>query len=330
MTTHRRRPRRLIATLATAALTLLAGCGGASSDASAGGAEGGDTYTVHNTFNGDVSGVPKHPKRVVALWRTGTELADMGVTPVGALEDEFLPGELDAKTYARVKDVPTVGTWQGVDIEKVIKVRPDLIVGMDNGGLGIDYDELSQVAPTVIFKIAEPPDVWRNYPRLARVLGKSTDFHDRNAALDRRLAGIRQRYGERIADAKAVALSADAGDTWVATSKALNVQRIRAAGFDYLERYRKRPERFAEELSTENLPRLSDADVIFYTVDLRGKPTPDMARLLREESFRRLPAVRAGNLFPLTSGTIFSFPAGDRQVDDLTRAARALTPVDRG
>lgn len=41
--------------------------------------DGGETRTVEDTLNGDVSGVPVHPKRIVGLWRIGSELADPGV-----------------------------------------------------------------------------------------------------------------------------------------------------------------------------------------------------------------------------------------------------------
>lgn len=67
---------------------------------------------------------------------------------------------------------------------------------MDNGGLKIDYDELSEVAPTVILKIAEPTDVWDNYPTVADLVGKSTDFETRNAAIDKQLADVRAQYGD--------------------------------------------------------------------------------------------------------------------------------------
>lgn len=309
----------------TAGALALAGCGADTGDdakSGSGSPKGGsDTRTIKNTMNGDVSGVPAHPKRVVALWRTGSELTDMGVKPVAALEGEFLKQELDAKTFARMNKVPTVGTWEGVDVEKVLKAEPDLIVGMDNGGLDIDYKELSDIAPTVIFKIAEPPDVWKNYPKLADTVGKSTDFAQRNTALDKSLAAVRKRYGDRVRNAKAVALSTEQGSTWVSTSKSLAYERIRAAGFGYLDRYTHKPKRYVEELSTENIPDLKKADVIFYSVDLHGRPTPDMRKLLDTASFKRLPAAKAGHVRPLASGVIYTFPAGDQQVKDLRKAA---------
>ncbi|MFG3257916.1 ABC transporter substrate-binding protein [Streptomyces sp. NPDC048172] len=325
--------RTALAAVTAGALFALAGCGGSDSASDSGSGSGsgdaksGGTRTVKDTLNGTVQDVPKKPKRVVALWRTGTELADMGVRPVAALEGEFLKEELGGKTFAKVKNVPTVGTFEGVDVEKVMEAKPDLIVGMDNGGLSIDYKELQDIAPTVIFKIKEPPDVWKNYPKLADVLGRSTDFNKRNAALDKSLAAVERRYGKKTRGAKAVHLSASAGSTWVSTKKSLAWKRLDAAGFGYLGTYTDKPKRYVEELSSENIPKLADADMVFYSVDLYGKTTPDMDKVLESESFKRLPAAKAGNVFPVTAGTIYTFPAGDRQVEDLKKAAEKYKPA---
>ncbi|MET7640093.1 ABC transporter substrate-binding protein [Streptomyces sp. NPDC005438] len=324
---NRRTIRAGVALVATGALLTLAACGGSDDDGSAG--SGGETHTVTGTMRGDVKDVPVKPKRVVALWRTGAELVDLGVKPVAALEGEFLNTELAAAKFAKVKKVPTVGNFEGVDVEKVIDAKPDLIVGMDNGGLSIDYKELSKVAPTVIFKIAEPPDVWKNYPKLAKVVGRSTDYQDRNADLEKSLRAVAKRHGNTIGKAQAVSVSTSSGPTYVDTSKSLTWQRIDAAGFGYLERYATKPKRYAEELSSENIPKLSGADAIFYNVDIQGKPAPGTDKLLKSASFKRLPAVKAGNLFPLTSGTIYTFQGAHKQVDDLRAAAKKYQPVKR-
>ena len=321
--------RTALAAVTAGALFTLSGCGDSAPGSGTDSADGtsGATRTVKNTLNGEVRDVPENPKRVVALWRTGTELADMGVRPVAALEGEILKEELDAKTFAKVKNVPTVGTFEGVDIEKVMEAEPDLIVGMDNGGLSIDYEELRDIAPTVIFKIKEPPDVWENYPRLADVLGRSTDFNKRNAALDKRLAAVERRHGKKIRRAKALHLNASDGATWVSTKKSLIWKRLDAAGFGYLDTYTKAPERYVEELSSENIPKLADADVVFYTVDLQGRKNPAMEKVLSSASFRRLPAAKAGNVFPVTSGVLYTFPGGEQQARELETAAKKYEPA---
>ncbi|WP_028660230.1 ABC transporter substrate-binding protein [Nocardioides insulae] len=320
------RPARLmLAAIASTLALTLAACGG--SDASESDtSSGSDTRTVEDTMNGTVEDVPTDPQRIVALWRTGSLLADMGVEPVGSLEGEFLVEELGPDVYAEYEDVPTVGTFEGVDVEKVIELEPDLIIGMDNGGLSIDYDELSEVAPTVILDIKEPTDVWDNYPTVADLVGESTDFEKKNAALDAALADVSEQYGDTVGGLEVTSLGAYEGAIYVDTSKSLTWRRLDAAGFGYNPDFTDNPERYSEELSQENIADLADQDIIFYDATLEGEATPDTQALLDTASFKRLPAAKKGNVFPLTSGTIYTFAAADLQVEDLTEAAENYRP----
>ncbi|MFO6454260.1 MULTISPECIES: ABC transporter substrate-binding protein [unclassified Aeromicrobium] len=318
---------RLVRTVAlAAALSLgLAACG--STDDTDPAAAGGETRTITDTFLGDVEDVPVKPERVVVLWRTGSEVADLGVTPVGQLDGELLEEELGTEAFAKVDDVPTVGTFEGVDVEKVIALKPDLIVGMDHGGLEIDYEPLQEVAPTVIFKIAEPTDVWANYPKVADVLGLSTDFEERNDELDAQLAKVAEDHADTLADlgqVTSVGSEYDGSSIWVDTSKSLTYERLDKAGFTYNPTYTNDPERYAEELTRENLASLADQSALFYDVNYDGSTLSGVDTILEEASFKRLPAVKDGHAFPLTSGTIYTFDAAQKQVDDLRAALETL------
>ncbi|GAA3398323.1 ABC transporter substrate-binding protein [Cryptosporangium minutisporangium] len=315
-----------LAAVGTALALALTGCGGDDSADTDGEPSAATTRTVEDTFTGTVTGVPTKPKRIVALWRTGSELADIGVVPVGALQDEFLEDELGPEVYATVSEVPTVGNFEGVDIEKVIAVKPDLILGMDNGGLTIDYKELSQVAPTVILKIAEPTDVWANYERIADLAGVSADFSEQKSRLDAALTKVADRYGSKIGSRKVTALgSFDGAAISVDTSKSLTYQRIDAAGFGYNPKYTANPERYVADLAFENIPDLADQDIIFYDTDLSGKPLNSVQKVLDEPAFERLPAAQKGHVYPLTSGTIYTFEASLAQARDLEAAAKDYT-----
>jgi len=309
------------------AAMLLTACGSSGeSEGSGGGDEAASTRTVKDTFNGDVADVPTKPKRVVALWRTGSMLAELGVVPVGALQDELLEEEVGAEAYEPVSDVPTVGTTEGVDLEKVIKLKPDLIIGMDNKALTIDYKELQEVAPTVILQIAEPTDVWNNYPKIADLVGKTTNFEDSEKQLDENLAAVKKDHGDDVGDLETTSLGAFEGTIYVDTSKALSYERINAAGFGYNPKYTDNPERYTEELAQENIATLADQDIIFYDADFDGTPSAGTDELLETASFKRLPAAKAGNVFPLTSGTIYTFAAAEQQAKDLREAADEYEP----
>lgn len=300
--------------------SLLAACGG---ETEPGDDTAGETRIVESTFTGEKVEIPAEPQRVVALWRTGSELVDLGVIPVAALEQEFDEEELGDELYAKVKDVPTVGSFEGVDVEKVIAAEPDLIIGMDHGGLSIDYDELAEVAPTVVLKIAEPTDVWANYPAVAEIVGKQADFDKRNADIEAQLADLKEEFGDVVADVSATSFGAYDGTIYVDTSKSLTWQRLDLAGVDYNAEYTDSPERYATELSAENIADLADSKILFYDAGIAGKPSADTQAILDLESYQRLPAVRAGHAYPLTAGTYYTFAAAQQQVDDLRKALTA-------
>lgn len=278
------------------------------------------TQTIKDTFLGDVE-APSNSQRVLALWRTGNELADLGVVPVGALEDELTQQELSPAQREANKDVPTVGTYEGVDLEKVIALKPDVITGMDNARLGIDYKALQEIAPVLILKIAEPTDVWKNYPKVVEVVGKSTDFDARSAKLGEALDSVKASHGANIADAKTTLIGADESSLWVDTSKSLAYEPLTKAGFSYNDAYTKDPARYATELTKENLSSLADQDIIFYDQEADGSISAPVQALLDEPAFKRLPAVEAGNLFPFRGATVYTFDTAERQVEDLAKAA---------
>jgi iron complex transport system substrate-binding protein len=308
---------------------LLAACGGDSDADAPGSAEpdAAETRVVESTFTDQQVEIPAEPQRVLALWRTGSELADLGVMPVGALDAEFNEEELGAELYAEYQDVPVVGSYEGVDIEQVIELAPDLIIGMDHGGLSIDYTELEEVAPTVILEIAEPTDVWDNYPTVAEVVGLSTDFDEKSAELDAELAAVADEFGDKLEGVEVTSLNY-ADVLYADTSKSLTWRRIDAAGFDYNPTYTDDPERYATELSLENLPDLADQDIIFYEALPDGTPTPGFEQVLESASFKRLPAAQAGNVFPLATGTNYTFAGAHEQLADLRAAAEQYTPAD--
>ncbi|HWV27697.1 MAG TPA: ABC transporter substrate-binding protein [Aeromicrobium sp.] len=289
--------------------------------------ESNQTRTITDTYLGDVDNVPVNPERVVVLWRTGAEVVDLGVTPVGQLDGEISAEELGEDTMAEVGDVPVVGTYEGVDIEKVIALEPDLIVGMDHGGLSIDYEPLQDVAATVIFEIAEPTDVWANYPKVADVLGLTTDFDKRNAELTEELKQVATEYADvldGLGEVTSVGAEYDGSKIYIDTSKSLTFQRLELAGFTYNPTYTDNPARYVEELTTENVASLADQDVLFYDVDIDHEPATGVGEILELASFKRLPAVQNGRLFPLTAGTFYTFDAAHQQIADIRAALDEL------
>jgi iron complex transport system substrate-binding protein len=95
--------------------------------------------------------VPVQPQRVISLeisWLLDPLLA-LGLKPVGTVstyagQREYFPG-LSADEVAGIE---IIGTPAGISLEKILKLKPDLILSLDSGKS--IYNQLSAVAPTVV------------------------------------------------------------------------------------------------------------------------------------------------------------------------------------
>jgi len=95
--------------------------------------------------------VPSDPQRVVALNPSalGNAIA-LGVKPVASVfeyDSRFpFPNYLEAKT----KGVELLGTWAEPSIERMVLIKPDMIIGWQHNHQAI-YAQLSAIAPTVFY-----------------------------------------------------------------------------------------------------------------------------------------------------------------------------------
>jgi iron complex transport system substrate-binding protein len=172
-----------------AATTLLAACGGGSSEPEA---ESSATRKVEHAMG--VAEVPAEPRRVVVL-DTG-ELDDalaLSVKPVGAVttdvSTDFL-GYLGDQTA----DIEPVGTIAEPNLEKIAALQPDLILSSTVRHEDI-YDQLDAIAPTVL--APDLGDTWKDNFRLyAEALGKSDEAATMLEDFETRAAEVGEKVGE--------------------------------------------------------------------------------------------------------------------------------------
>ena len=310
----------------TAALVLTAACQGSDSSADESAADG-DTHSVSGVLGGTVDYVPDDPQRVVSLWTTSTQLLDLGIEPVGILDGDIIEERVTPDQWETLKDKPTVGTFDDVDIEKVAALKPDLVVGLTHGFMTEkDIEPFKELGiPTLIWEVAEPPDVWANYPEFADALGKSTDFDKRDAALHDELDALNDEVGEQFADTEWASVRGSGGDTTqfiVDTDQSLAYERIHDAGADFPGFVKNLGEdaRYALELSYERMPDLSDAFAIFYEAGPDGKPGEATKPLVDQDVWKQLPAVKAGNAYPLSQTFNYTFAGQEQMVADIRSA----------
>jgi iron complex transport system substrate-binding protein len=114
--------------------------------------------------------IPLHPQRVVTLWISTlrTTLA-LGIKPVAST---YIPGEPFPKHLQdQVDSVEFVGTVNEPNLEKILRLKPDLILA--NSRLQNIYQQLSYIAPTVVMNLPSPPPSWmEQLEDLAKILQK--------------------------------------------------------------------------------------------------------------------------------------------------------------
>ncbi len=116
--------------------------------------------------------VKDHPQRVVTLGENTLDAAlALGVQPLGALASR---GGSDIPEYLKAKagKLPLVGTVREVNLEAVLKLRPDLILASP-GLTREQYAKLSLMAPTVV-PSAPTPRPWTGTPRPSSACRSST------------------------------------------------------------------------------------------------------------------------------------------------------------
>ena len=140
--------------------------------------------------------VPNHLSRVVALGVPPLANAlTLGIKPIGSLLDlerpsPYLQGQLEG--------IEPVGTAGQPNLEKLMTLAPDLIIAMNTWDL--TYEQLSQIAPTVV-------DDWQGYPSwkehfdfVAEALGKADAAEQVWQSYDRRIQDLKTALGDTYQD----------------------------------------------------------------------------------------------------------------------------------
>ena len=123
--------------------------------------------------------IPEKPERIVALsWMTPDIVAALGVNPVGmekvwgAGDSGFQPWfeEFVTAEYGSTPEIIPY-TEAGPNYEAIKALDPDLILGLYSGITDIEYERLSEIAPTVPY-IEGPwnPSTWQD---MTRTVGKA-------------------------------------------------------------------------------------------------------------------------------------------------------------
>ncbi len=174
----------LIAMLLIAAL---AACGNSSD--TKGSSEKEETIT-YKAENGNIK-IPKHPKRVVVM-ADGYygDFKQLGINVVGAPQNVFKNPYYKGKT----KGVTNIG--DGASVEKIIDLKPDLIVVWTTQGA--DIEKLEKIAPTIAIKYDKLSNI-DQFKEFAKMTGTEDKADKWLAEWDKKTAAAKTKVQKRSA-----------------------------------------------------------------------------------------------------------------------------------
>ncbi|GAA4497235.1 iron-siderophore ABC transporter substrate-binding protein [Pseudaeromonas paramecii] len=257
--------------------------------------------------------LPAQPQRIVALGELDLDcLLALGIQPVATTAGR---GQLGVAHYLQsqrlpdgqpVSSLPLVGLFSQPSLDKLIQVRPDLILTssvLDPRVLA----QLSQVAPTLF--IAKPEEPWKTvFSRLAGWLGREETAQAFLAEYQARAGALQARWADR-ADRQISIVRWDPKGPGFMQADSFASLVARDAGLSRPVAQQVPGVKHSPPLSLEALSSL-DGDWLFMGVlDPKGQQAQTLDQLASQPLFARLKAVQAGHLV-LMDGSMWTSNGG--------------------
>jgi len=288
------------------------------------------TRTVRDAY-GPVR-VPAAPERVVAVDRGAADIAlAVGITPAG-VADEVREFPYLAR---RLEDVPRTGPPDAPDLERILGLRPDLILGLDAYLEESEaYAQLSKIAPTFAARFGAGATSREFSEDLARGLGREAELGRVVDAYEAKVAKLRADLGERRGATVSILRVDPAGGSdhmlYLAGMFCGNVvyndvglgvpPQLRKAVGDPRTAWTDLERETLLEISREQF-RLAEADDIFVWSFSDDTEADLVARVVEDPLFRRLDAVQAGRVHTFGTHWIQETVTGASMILDDLRSA---------
>lgn len=164
----------------------------------------------------------KRPERIaIVFFHLMDTMFTLGTPPVAAPQLHGFMSEWESlKPYLAVNPVIDLGRQTSVNLERVLEVQPDLIIGGSlNEGI---YRDLSRIAPVVLLDTQELTREWRTIPReVAKLIGKEAVAEQRIIQLEQMIAQSRDRLAPYKHETFAFVTLDDKGTIFVFGSQSL-------------------------------------------------------------------------------------------------------------
>lgn len=273
--------------------------------------------TIKHAFGETV--IEKQPKNIAAIsWGNQDTPLALGVVPVGISKANY--GETDENgllpwTGEKFKelgvDKPVVfDDVDGLDYEAISKANPDVILAAYSGLTQEEYDLLSKIAPVVAY----PKLAWQTYWR-DQIVTNATAMGKKNEGT-KLVSDLEKLIAEKTAEhpsikGKKVAFCyfspTDLGKFYIYTStdpRAAYLNDLGLVEAESVKELAKTSDSFALEISSENIDKLTDVDIIVaYGDDALLK------QLQADKLLGTLPAIKNGAVALIGDGSALSASA---------------------
>ena len=260
--------------------------------------------------------VPPNPERIVTLTSAALDsVLVLGMEPVGIIANT---PEILAK---EVEGVTVVGQEEAVNLETILSLEPDLILA---GGYSEPvYDQLSQIAPTVIEDVATNGE-WKELLQFnAKVLEKRVRAEELLTEYQNRLATFREQLGNKDPDISLVRVYPDRVSIYLKNSFGGTI--LADAGLSRPSAqnegiYGEPP--FQKVISQEQLQQ-ADGDVIFVwtfgaTPEIAQQADQALKNITTDPLWSKLKAVQTDRVYEIGSyWNVSSLIAANAVIDDL-------------
>ncbi|SEG85784.1 iron complex transport system substrate-binding protein [Nonomuraea solani] len=254
---------------------------------------------------------PKVPSRIVAQVGAAAALWDFGVRPIAVFGPHKLKDGTKDPQVGNVDITKVTGlgnVWDEFNVEQYIALQPDLLVSSMyiKGTLWYvpekSKDTIEQVAPTagVMLTGKSATEVIGTYEELAKSLG--ADMQGVPEAKARMEAATKELA--QFKDLKILMVSGGADAFWIVNPPEYpDIVHLTSAGLNVVTPTKVDEGGFFQTLSWENADEY-DADVILYDTRTQALKPEEM---MKKPTFAKLPAVKAGQLYPWNAEAPYSY-----------------------
>ncbi|MFC5402586.1 iron-hydroxamate ABC transporter substrate-binding protein [Cohnella soli] len=250
-------------------------------------ADGGVKTITYESQTGPVE-VPADPQRVVVLSSYAGDVLSLGVNLVGV--DSW--SKMNPRFEEKLKDVAEVSDQ---NLEKIIELKPDLIIGLDNVK---NIEKLKEIAPTVVYTYGKV-DYLTQHLEIGKALNKEKEAQAWVDDFKSRAAKIGEDIKAKIGEGKTVSVieSFDKqlyvfGDHWGRGTEIL----YQAMGLPM-------PAKVAEMTTKDGYYAISAEVVADYMGDyVIFSKNPDADNSFQKtDTYKNTPAAKAGHVFEVNA-----------------------------